>query len=449
MQIYNSCHYRRFSSDGYDERAIMTALVLDAHLKSSLAAIRSLGMRGVSIVAGSHRRTAMGLFSRYVQDTFTYPQPLCDQRGFVEAVIEKSKAIGKPVVLAFSDASLLPLVRQRHCTGDHWIYLSPGNTSHFEIPFDKARTLELAQRIGVEIPNTFFSTDKAGLTRCLHAITYPAVVKPRRSVSWTGNVGTHSTAVYALSAEDLERKCAEVVARTQEFPLVQEYVRGEEACVEFLCDRGKILAACAHRRIRSLCPSGGPSVVKQTVPLSYCGINQRAERLLAELHWSGPIMVEFKIDRRSGIPKLMEINGRFWGSLPLAIAAGVDFPGLYYRLACGEHIEPSTEYAAGIVSRHFLADCRNLLWALFKNDPIRPFAYPSRLQAVKEFLISPAHCLADIRDPRDMAPVFAEIVDIVARLTPKTLMPQAFIAAVEPNGVVRTTREAAHTVLTK
>lgn len=84
----------------------------------------------------------------------------------------------------------------------------------------------------------------------------------------------------------------------------------------------------AHRRIRCMPPAGGSGVVKQTIPLAYQGLGDKAERLVAELRWSGPIMVEFKTDVASGIPKLMEINGRFWGSLPLAVAAGADFPYL-------------------------------------------------------------------------------------------------------------------------
>ena len=39
-------------------------------------------------------------------------------------------------------------------------------------------------------------------------------------------------------------------------------------------------------------------------------------------------MVEFKLDARDGVAKLMEINGRFWGSLQLAVDAGVDFPAI-------------------------------------------------------------------------------------------------------------------------
>ena len=91
----------------------MTALLLDAHLKSSLAAIRSLGKHGVPIVAGSHVGSAMGLYSRYIASGFVYPSPLLSRSAFVNAVVRQTRLAGKTVLLAFSDSTLLPLVQDR------------------------------------------------------------------------------------------------------------------------------------------------------------------------------------------------------------------------------------------------------------------------------------------------------------------------------------------------
>jgi predicted ATP-grasp superfamily ATP-dependent carboligase len=391
-----------------------TALVLDAHLKSSLATIRSLGNHGVPIIAGSHRRAGMGLYSRHVRSRFVYPSPLEDRRGFVDAVIAQATKAGKIILFAFGDSTLEPLIRDG-LFDRQGSYVAPSNREFFDIAFDKARTLKLARRIGLEIPRTYFCARESDLRAVLRELTYPAVVKPRRSASWNGNAGTQNTTMFAFSAEDVTNKCAELVSRTGEFPLVQEYIQGEEAGVEFLCDDGRVLAACAHRRIRSTTPAGGSGVVNQTIPLSYGNLGARAKRLVAELRWSGPIMVEFKFDREQGIPKLMEANGRFWGSLPLAIAAGVDFPYLYYKLACGERPAPSLDYAKGIISRHFLGDMRNLMWVLFENDPMRDLAFPGRLQAVKDFLAPPRPSKSDVLDWRDMKPAMVEFLDAASR----------------------------------
>ena len=97
-------------------------------------------------------------------------------------------------------------------------------------------------------------------------------------------------------------------------------------------------ASFTHRRLREFPVSGGPSSLRGTFRHEQAEAD--AVRLLRGLNFSGPAMVEFKVDPRDGLAKLMEINPRFWGSLPLAIRAGVDFPVLTYRLAMGETISP-------------------------------------------------------------------------------------------------------------
>jgi predicted ATP-grasp superfamily ATP-dependent carboligase len=91
-------------------------------------------------------------------------------------------------------------------------------------------------------------------------------------------------------------------------------------------------------------------------------------QLLKALDWFGVAMVEFKLDPRDGIPKLMEINPRFWGSLALAIAAGVNFPLLLLRMSRGEDVEPIETYQTGKMCRwllpgdvlHFLHNSRRM-----------------------------------------------------------------------------------------
>lgn len=86
-----------------------------------------------------------------------------------------------------------------------------------------------------------------------------------------------------------------------------------------------------------------------------------AIRLLRELNWYGLAMVEFKVDPRDGVPKLMEINPKLWGSLNLAIASGVDFPALLYRLAVDGDVRPVFDYQVGVRCRFLLADSLHFL----------------------------------------------------------------------------------------
>jgi hypothetical protein len=97
-------------------------------------------------------------------------------------------------------------------------------------------------------------------------------------------------------------------------------------------------------------------------------------------------MLEFKTDGRTGRPYLMEINGRLWGSLQLAIDAGVDFPALLVGCALGERrARPS--YRVGVRNRWWWGDVDHLLTRLRRSDSelSMPAEAPPRWQVVREF----------------------------------------------------------------
>jgi hypothetical protein len=131
-----------------------------------------------------------------------------------------------------------------------------------------------------------------------------------------------------------------------------------------------------------------------------------AMRLLGPLGWHGVAMMEFKQDLRTGQSFLMEVNGRFWGSLQLAIDAGVDFPYLSCQLALGETIAPPIDYTIGVKSRWLLGDLDHLLIRLFHKhgDQDLPEGSPSRARAIVDFLqpLAPRtrHDVIDGDDPR-------------------------------------------------
>ena len=91
-------------------------------------------------------------------------------------------------------------------------------------------------------------------------------------------------------------------------------------------DRGEVLLRLRHRRISKWPPEGGTSTVCESLPLSLnAELFAKSEALLRLIGWEGAAMVEYRLDPRTGRAALMEINGRFWCSLPLAYHSGVPF----------------------------------------------------------------------------------------------------------------------------
>jgi hypothetical protein len=154
-----------------------------------------------------------------------------------------------------------------------------------------------------------------------------------------------------------------------EYPLLlQERIEGPGVGVFACYDRGKVVALFSHKRIRERPPWGGVSVLSESAALPPKA-RDFAVALLDDLRWHGVAMVEFKHDRRDDTPKLMEINGRFWGSLQLAIDAGVDFPSLLLQSVRGEPFAPQPAYDIGARSRWLWGDVDNLLLSLSGGGP--------------------------------------------------------------------------------
>ena len=132
--------------------------------------------------------------------------------------------------------------------------------------------------------------------------------------------------------------------------LAQRLVDGPGLGVFLLVWDGRTIASFAHRRIREKPPTGGASVFRESVPVDP-ELLRWSEGLLGRFGWRGVAMVEFKADRETGTPYLMEINGRFWGSLQLAIDSGVDFPRMLVDLATGHDVKRSPGYRQGMKTR--------------------------------------------------------------------------------------------------
>jgi predicted ATP-grasp superfamily ATP-dependent carboligase len=86
---------------------------------------------------------------------------------------------------------------------------------------------------------------------------------------------------------------------------------------------------------------------------------------LRELAWEGIAMVKYRHDSASGESALMEINGRFWGSVPLAYQSGAPFPTLCYRLLGINTSVAIAPYRSGVRCRFMVPEARRLARILF------------------------------------------------------------------------------------
>jgi predicted ATP-grasp superfamily ATP-dependent carboligase len=388
-----------------------TIIVTDAHLGSATAVIRSLGRAGHRVIAAGWERPSPGFYSRHTAERVVHPSPEEDPAGAVDALLAAAAEHGADLIVPVTDDIIFPLCAARERLPAGCALPLPPDEA-LGLAHDKDATLRLATRLGVPAPRTVTVHDEAGARAAAADMRWPVVVKP-----WSSR---KSEVAYAQTAEELVRRVREFKG---EAGLVQEYCPGTGVGVELLAHEGRPLAAFQHRRLREVPITGGASSLRESDPLDPV-LYEYSVRLMRELEWTGLAMVEFKLTPDG--PKLMEINGRIWGSLPLAVRAGMDFPArmadLFLIGPPPVEARPVTDYEVGVRSRNLELD---VVWvgSVLRRRRRYPFLEaPPRRAALRAALgwLSPRDGF-DVLSARDPRPGFAELRRIMFKLPRKVL----------------------------
>ncbi len=394
-----------------------TILVTDGEQRAALAVTRSLGRKGLGVIVGAAAARSIAGASRYCVRTLQYPSPFADPEGFGDAIAAAVDKFDVGTIMPITDSTTRVLAEQRARFRPSVVASIP-RLGAYDLVSDKYRLMRLAAELGVPIPETVFVPD-GDVSAVIHNVKqYPVVVKPGRSIVRKES-GWAKTNVHFVSNSDELLELYRQTAYLQYPSLVQQRIAGEGQGVFGYFDEGRPCALFAHRRVREKPPAGGVSVFRESLRLPK-PMTEYAVRLLQHVKWHGVAMVEFKVERHSNVPMLMEVNGRFWGSLQLAIDAGIDFPSLLHRASSGIPVSvPDNSYRAGTKSRWLLGDVDHLLQRLLKSSAeLHLDAHaPSRWRCLWDFckfIQSDLHY--EVESLTDPVPAFAEYRDWIAAL---------------------------------
>jgi predicted ATP-grasp superfamily ATP-dependent carboligase len=338
---------------------IATVLLTDGIQRKTLSVVRSLGRKGIQTVVGEKDSFSPAGCSRFCHQSFKYPDPETSRTDFFQTLLKQIDLTDCNVIFPMDDTTLSFIVTYRKELERKCLIPLPDDKSIL-IASDKYETFLLAKSSNVDCPFSFMPSSIKELKKLSNQLQYPIVIKPRKS---SGSRGIR----VARSKDDLLHLYKEVHS-SYPFPMIQEYIpQGERYDVCLLYDRNhKIKCSFIQKEIRHFPIEMGPSTVQESVV--FPELLNCTKRLLEKLNWVGVVEVEFMIDARSGIPKLMEINPRFWNSLELAIQCGVDFPHYLLKVAQNESFEGVFHYDIGKRTRwlipgdilHFIANKNRL-----------------------------------------------------------------------------------------
>ena len=388
-------------------------LVLDGEQRSALATVRSLGRRGVHVEVGEGR-PSMAAASRFSRRAHHFPRGTPAQ--FVTRLREVLRDGAFDAFVPCTDATLRQVYSAESPLATPMPY--PRDPAKYLRLSDKYEVTRFAEVEGIAVPRQIVVHQQDEIDDAISQLrAWPVVVKPARSVAMAGDRSTVDRAGvrYAESATDL-RCIAKDVPESLWPLLLQERIVGPGIGVFLFRHEGKILARFAHRRLREKPPSGGVSVYRESIAYPDV-LGAAAERLLAALDWDGPAMIECKVDASTGLPYIMEINGRFWGSLQLGIDAGVDFPAIAIAAVLGQSSPAGPPYLAGVRSRWWLGDVDHLMIRLRgRTDADLPPDAPDLVHVVLDFMrLWRAGDHSEVLRWSDPKPAWRELKDWLAR----------------------------------
>jgi predicted ATP-grasp superfamily ATP-dependent carboligase len=335
-----------------------------------------LGKKGLDVYCGTNRCAIEGhhdsnsldaitSYSRYVRRVFYYPDPT-RQKVFENSVKSISKKLCIKVIIPVAQRTTVALSKAQERLKHLIIPVS--NFKSLSVGASKTKTIQLAKKLNIPYPNTTLIDSISNLQD--NRFEFPLVIK---------GVYGGGTATYVQDMQGLKKRINMLYQQQGEYPLIQEYIRGQGYGFFALFNEGEPRAIFMHKRIREYPATGGMSTCAESVyepKLLDYGL-----RMLKALHWHGVAMVEFKRDNYDNKFKLMEINPRFWGSLDLSVASGVDFPYLLYKMAVDGDIKPIFGYRRGVryawtfpgdLVRTFKDKKAHLKLKLFLSDFINP-----------------------------------------------------------------------------
>lgn len=380
-------------------------LILDADMVPALTISRSLSRRHCIVDIACHVAKPLCSFSNAVNACFHYPDPLAATEAFVTWLLEHSRNNQYELIIPVTERTLVALSKRRD-SFRHVNIVMPDLNS-LEIALDKSQTLQLADRVGVPRPRGVSLESLEQLAQLKESLKFPLVLKPSRSIGSAEGGASHLQVSYAFDGNELEAGCVHALRFGP--VLLQEFFPGIGVGIELIARKGEILYAFQHRRIHEVPLTGGGSSLRKSEPV-IPQLLEASRRLIAALQWNGVAMVEFKLDPVSQEFCLMEINGRFWGSLPLAVAAGADFPAMLLEMQLEGTVSHPQAYTNNVYCRLLSRDLHWYEAVLRGGADTRITNVPGNWAVIRELglFFYPRHRF-DVQALRDPVPGLVDI----------------------------------------
>jgi hypothetical protein len=351
------------ASASFDRRS-HAILVPSAHSTAAIGVIRSLGAAGYRVHAAAANDDALGLKSRFAERGVVHPPIASDEfdAWFCDYIACTSIEMISPGGFDVGASPVFEEYRDRFTTSTEHDVITATRSKYalFE------RLLDGAEAQREHLPPSLLVDFDRGLPSHneLVALGRPIFIKLDSSEARK----TASSEVIKLADPAAAEAALEQLSSQYRRALVQGFVPGRGAGAFLLRWNGRVIARMMHLRLHEMPHTGGASSLR--VSWWHDAMMRDAEAKLGAINWQGVAMVEYRWDQVQDAFYLMEMNLRFWGSLHLALFAGVDFPRLLADAFFGQPPNRIVEGRVGVVCRNTIPFEIGYLVSLWRDPQV-------------------------------------------------------------------------------
>lgn len=312
----------------------------------ALVVARSLGQRDIEIIGADCIEMTFLKNSKYVGKNEIYANYLEDEEAFLddlEEIVRKHKPPDdRPYLLfpVFSETSLI--ARNAHRFNGLITVACPDYELISQI-HPKNIFAQTASNNDVKIPKTFFPKEKKDLEEVLQKLSFPLLIKPYDD---SGGKGIKKI----TDRKELDEAFDENLEKYKEPPLLQEVVEGEDYCLTVLFKEGEMKAIQAYKNLHKFPAKSGSGVMRVTIDEK--PFTNEAIKLFRPLKWSGTAQIDFLWNgNKDEVPRMIEVNPRFWAGLFHSVQSGIDYPWLNYLLFSGRELPQINKPVEGATTK--------------------------------------------------------------------------------------------------
>jgi predicted ATP-grasp superfamily ATP-dependent carboligase len=330
---------------------------------SNFAIVKSFIRKGIEVTVFDHDPEAPGFFITGIHKKLISPDPERTPDGFMEFLLKLDIRDSRNVLLVNDDPCSQLIADNKNELKKHFLILSSDGELN-SIAFDKAKTALTLDKYQVPSPKTYFFNSLEDNLKDT-GIDFPLVLKPRSS---GGSRGQY----FVKNSNELESILNNLGENKLNY-IAQEWIPGD---VKSLCNLGVLFDENSEPQAVFTCrklSTVRSKHIYQGIATYY--VSEKIPEIIdigldffKKIKWQGLAELEFKFDERDGRYKMFEINPRVWAWIRLPMECGVDFPEIYYNLACGEKVKPQFNFRSGVTFLRTITDSYSMYYKLMDRD---------------------------------------------------------------------------------